>query len=286
MPHKVMPGNRPSTFLLLERLTPFALGSLVALYEHAVFTQGALWGIDSFDQWGVELGKELAVALAPAVGGRRRRPVRRRIHHRAHLADRPSARGRLRCSRCGRRKARSRGSSRGFASAGSSRPAAKRLVADLYLGYGLSETIRRTRSAAPHEPCALPLAACSVRPDRHAVKNGNESDHLEIGPWHRTWPGPDHAAAVEAVRGAIAAGDVYQVNLVQHLSARFAGIRGRARRPARASDTTERRAVRRQRLAPSRGRWLDARLGVTRALPLPPWAAGVDAADQGDAAAR
>ena len=67
--HKVMPGNRPSTFLLLERLTPFALGSLVALYEHAVFTQGALWGIDSFDQWGVELGKELAVALAPAVGG-------------------------------------------------------------------------------------------------------------------------------------------------------------------------------------------------------------------------
>ena len=69
VPHKVMPGNRPSTFLLLERLTPFALGSLVALYEHAVFTQGALWGIDSFDQWGVELGKELAVALAPAVGG-------------------------------------------------------------------------------------------------------------------------------------------------------------------------------------------------------------------------
>ena len=68
VPHKVMPGNRPSTFLLLERLTPFALGSLVALYEHVVFTQGAVWGIDSFDQWGVELGKELAVSLAPAVG--------------------------------------------------------------------------------------------------------------------------------------------------------------------------------------------------------------------------
>ena len=70
VPHKVMPGNRPSTFLLLERLTPFALGSLVALYEHVVFTQGAVWGIDSFDQWGVELGKELAVELAPAVAGR------------------------------------------------------------------------------------------------------------------------------------------------------------------------------------------------------------------------
>ena len=69
VPHRVMPGNRPSSFLLLERLSPFALGSLVALYEHVAFTQGAVWGIDSFDQWGVELGKELAVALAPAVGG-------------------------------------------------------------------------------------------------------------------------------------------------------------------------------------------------------------------------
>jgi glucose-6-phosphate isomerase len=69
LPHKEMPGNRPSSFLLLERLTPFALGSLVALYEHLVFTQGVVWGIDSFDQWGVELGKELAQRLAPAVGG-------------------------------------------------------------------------------------------------------------------------------------------------------------------------------------------------------------------------
>ena len=74
VPHKEMPGNRPTTFLLLERLTPFALGSLVALYEHSVFTQGAVWGIDSFDQWGVELGKELAVR---ARAGRRRRGGRR-----------------------------------------------------------------------------------------------------------------------------------------------------------------------------------------------------------------
>jgi glucose-6-phosphate isomerase len=69
VPHKTMPGNRPSTFLLLARLTPFALGSLVALYEHVVFTQGAVWGIDPFDQWGVELGKELATRLVPAVAG-------------------------------------------------------------------------------------------------------------------------------------------------------------------------------------------------------------------------
>jgi glucose-6-phosphate isomerase len=71
VPHKEMPGNRPSTFLLLQRLTPFALGSLIALYEHVVFTQGAVWGIDSFDQWGVELGKELALRLEPALAGGR-----------------------------------------------------------------------------------------------------------------------------------------------------------------------------------------------------------------------
>jgi glucose-6-phosphate isomerase len=68
-PHKEMPGNRPSTILLLERLTPFALGSLVALYEHSVFVAGAVWHIDSFDQWGVELGKELAGALVPVLRG-------------------------------------------------------------------------------------------------------------------------------------------------------------------------------------------------------------------------
>ena len=70
VPHKEMPGNRPTAFLLLERLTPFALGSLVALYEHTVFTQGVIWHVDSFDQWGVELGKELAAELVPVLDGR------------------------------------------------------------------------------------------------------------------------------------------------------------------------------------------------------------------------
>jgi glucose-6-phosphate isomerase len=65
VPHRVMEGNRPSNTILAERLTPEALGSLVALYEHSTFTQGAIWGIDSFDQWGVELGKALAVAIIP-----------------------------------------------------------------------------------------------------------------------------------------------------------------------------------------------------------------------------
>jgi glucose-6-phosphate isomerase len=60
VPHRVFPGNRPSTTLLLEELTPASLGKLVALYEHSVFTQGVIWQIDSFDQWGVELGKALA----------------------------------------------------------------------------------------------------------------------------------------------------------------------------------------------------------------------------------
>ena len=57
--------NRPSTTILAEQLTPGALGSLVALYEHSVFTQGAIWQIDSFDQWGVELGKSLAQRIIP-----------------------------------------------------------------------------------------------------------------------------------------------------------------------------------------------------------------------------
>jgi glucose-6-phosphate isomerase len=65
VPHRVFQGNRPSNTILLERLTPEALGKLVALYEHAVFTQGTIWGIDSFDQWGVELGKALAQRIIP-----------------------------------------------------------------------------------------------------------------------------------------------------------------------------------------------------------------------------
>jgi glucose-6-phosphate isomerase len=65
VPHRVMEGNRPSNVILAERLDPATLGSLVALYEHSVFTQGALWGIDSFDQWGVELGKALASRITP-----------------------------------------------------------------------------------------------------------------------------------------------------------------------------------------------------------------------------
>jgi glucose-6-phosphate isomerase len=63
--HRVMEGNRPSNVLFCDRLTPRSLGALVALYEHSVFTQGAVWGIDSFDQWGVELGKQLASEIVP-----------------------------------------------------------------------------------------------------------------------------------------------------------------------------------------------------------------------------
>lgn len=61
--HKVMPGNKPTTLFLIPELTPFALGSLIALYEHVVFVQGVLWGINSFDQWGVELGKGIAKSI-------------------------------------------------------------------------------------------------------------------------------------------------------------------------------------------------------------------------------
>jgi para-aminobenzoate synthetase component I len=130
-------------------------------------------------------------------------------------------------------------------------PGGAGLVADLYLGYGLSVPLRRRRGPAPPEPCPLPLAACTVR---SVVHTGNDDDELErrdehdqgdadgvegglgpldlgaldpdtlaIGTWRRTWSDRDYAAAVERVRAAIARGDVYQVNLVQHLSADWAG---------------------------------------------------------------
>jgi glucose-6-phosphate isomerase len=68
-PHKVMPGNHPTTSILAPKLTPSTLGQLVALYEHITFTQGVVWGIDSFDQWGVELGKVMAKQVEPLLTG-------------------------------------------------------------------------------------------------------------------------------------------------------------------------------------------------------------------------
>jgi glucose-6-phosphate isomerase len=68
-PHQVHEGNRPSNLLLFARLDPSTLGALIALYEHKVFTQSVIWGINAFDQWGVELGKKLATSIAPLVTG-------------------------------------------------------------------------------------------------------------------------------------------------------------------------------------------------------------------------
>jgi glucose-6-phosphate isomerase len=65
--HRTFPGNTPSNVILAQRLTPASLGALVALYEHSVFVQGTIWGIDSFDQWGVELGKALAQNVAAEI---------------------------------------------------------------------------------------------------------------------------------------------------------------------------------------------------------------------------
>ena len=66
---RVFTGNRPTTSIMAPSLTPSVLGQLIALYEHITFVEGAVWGIDSFDQWGVELGKKLALQIAPAVSG-------------------------------------------------------------------------------------------------------------------------------------------------------------------------------------------------------------------------
>jgi len=67
--HRVFPGNRPSTTLAYPKLTPFVLGKIIALYEHRVFVEGVILGLNSFDQWGVELGKELALVLQPILEG-------------------------------------------------------------------------------------------------------------------------------------------------------------------------------------------------------------------------
>ena len=69
VPARVFTGNRPTNSIMAPALTPSVLGQLIALYEHITFTEGAVWGIDSFDQWGVELGKKLALEVTPAVEG-------------------------------------------------------------------------------------------------------------------------------------------------------------------------------------------------------------------------
>ncbi|MDR2930558.1 MAG: glucose-6-phosphate isomerase [Propionibacteriaceae bacterium] len=69
VPHRVFPGNRPTTSIMASELSPSVVGQLIALYEHITFVEGVIWGIDSFDQWGVELGKKLALQIAPALGG-------------------------------------------------------------------------------------------------------------------------------------------------------------------------------------------------------------------------
>jgi len=97
---------------------------------------------------------------------------------------------------------------------------AKDVVADLYLGYGLSTALRRGLHPDPPEPCALPLAACRVCPD---IQPSLAAANFRIGEWSRTWDDETYRGAVEAVKEAIERGDVYQVNLVQHLSAPFEG---------------------------------------------------------------
>jgi len=94
------------------------------------------------------------------------------------------------------------------------------VVADLYLGYGLSEPLRRTRTPSPPEPCPLPLLACRIRP---VPEQRLVTSCYKLGVWERTWDDEEYAAAVEGVRAAIERGDVYQVNLVQHLAAEFEG---------------------------------------------------------------
>ena len=111
VPHRVFEGNRPTNVILAEQLTPHALGSLVALYEHSVFTQGTIWSVDSFDQWGVELGKVLAKTDRPPSSTSDDEPelAARQLDQRAHpplprhaLRDPTSTRDLRRRSTCRR----------------------------------------------------------------------------------------------------------------------------------------------------------------------------------------
>jgi para-aminobenzoate synthetase component 1 len=97
---------------------------------------------------------------------------------------------------------------------------AEHLVADVFLGYGLSQSLRRRPESPPPEPCPLPLLACRVRRTWERQRSPGE---FQIGEWRRTWSDGEYVEAVEAVRAAIARGDVYQVNLVQHLKTEFEG---------------------------------------------------------------
>ena len=102
-------------------------------------------------------------------------------------------------------------------------PGGEELEARLFLGYGLSEPLRRTAAPAPPEPAPLPLAAVSVADMWGPGPDMSHADAVRIGRWERSWGDAEYTDAVEAVRGAIGRGDVYQVNLVQHLSADFDG---------------------------------------------------------------
>merc|ERR1712150_396418 len=68
-PHKVFEGNRPTNSIMVEKVSPFTLGAMIAMYEHKIFVQGVIWDINSYDQWGVELGKQLAKKIEPELGG-------------------------------------------------------------------------------------------------------------------------------------------------------------------------------------------------------------------------
>jgi glucose-6-phosphate isomerase len=94
VPHKVMPGNRPCSVITVDKLTPFSLGTLIALYEHVTFTAGAIWGIDSFDQWGVELGKVMAKQLVPQLIDGSAAPAAQDAATSASVARYRNARGR------------------------------------------------------------------------------------------------------------------------------------------------------------------------------------------------
>ena len=190
VPHRVFPGNRPTTSIMAPELTPSTLGQLIALYEHITFTEGVVWGIDSFDQWGVELGKVMAKQLAPMLTGDRPGPERRGLVDRG--ADpplpRPARPGLTRYAGGGPRSGRRAGSVAQQVGVGGAEPGEPRVAGRgpaVQLGPDLGEGVGERAQLGRVPPAALPVQLLQAT----SPAGADRGDAFGVGPGLRRRPG-------------------------------------------------------------------------------------------------
>ena len=227
-PHKVFPGNRPSNTLLFKDLDPETLGMLIALYEHKIFVQGVIWGINSFDQWGVELGKVLAKELLPMVEGKDACDRPRFLDRRPHRRDPDAAEFLMTPDRL-----------KSLNSIADMRLAARRVlprpIFDLIDGAAEDEwTLRRNESAFGHLAFLPKTLDGTPARDLSVTLFGHRLNMpVMIGPTALQglfWPDGERAAA----RAAIAAGTGYASQ--PRVGLHHGGARGDRRHPALHAD--------------------------------------------------